>query len=124
MKSLVLFDIDGTLVRKAGPHHREALIEAVHRVTGLKTTTDDVPVQGMLDGDILSQMLASAGQGTDALPAIIEAAQDIYQTSVPDLREKLCPGVAPLLVDFLELLEGVRVLDRSFEARGEQCDVR
>jgi len=29
MKSLVLFDIDGTLVRRAGPLHREVLIEAV-----------------------------------------------------------------------------------------------
>ena len=31
---------------------------------------------------------------------------------------------APLIVDFLELLERVRVLDRALEARGEQCDVR
>ncbi len=31
---------------------------------------------------------------------IIEAAQDIYQDSVPDLRDKTCPGVAPLL-DYL-----------------------
>jgi len=32
--ALVLFDIDGTLVRRAGPHHRQALVDAVHRVTG------------------------------------------------------------------------------------------
>jgi len=25
-RALVLFDIDGTLTRRAGPHHREALI--------------------------------------------------------------------------------------------------
>jgi phosphoglycolate phosphatase len=96
---LILFDIDGTLVRRAGPHHRQALVDAVRLVTGAETTTDGIPVHGMLDPDILSQMLASAGQGTDALPAIIEAAQDIYQTSVPDLRDKLCPGVASLLTD-------------------------
>jgi beta-phosphoglucomutase-like phosphatase (HAD superfamily) len=45
--ALVLFDIDGTLVRRAGPHHREALVEGVRRVTGLVTSTDDIPVQGI-----------------------------------------------------------------------------
>src|ERR1022692_2788549 len=38
--ALVLFDIDGTLVRRAGPHHRQALVDAVRRVTGLETSTD------------------------------------------------------------------------------------
>src|SRR5882724_11301062 len=50
--ALVLFDIDGTLVRRAGAHHREALVEAVRRTVGLETTTDGVPVSGMLDRDI------------------------------------------------------------------------
>jgi beta-phosphoglucomutase-like phosphatase (HAD superfamily) len=47
--ALVLFDIDGTLVRRAGPHHRIALVEAIRRVTRLETTTEGVPVAGMLD---------------------------------------------------------------------------
>src|SRR5215475_8967425 len=55
--ALILFDIDGTLLRRAGPHHREALVEAVRKVTGLETTTDNVPVAGMLDRDILRAML-------------------------------------------------------------------
>ena len=38
--ALVLFDIDGTLIRRAGPHHRQALVDAVRHVTGLETTTD------------------------------------------------------------------------------------
>ncbi len=59
--ALVLFDIDGTLIRKAGPHHRQALVEAARRVTGLETTTENIPVQGMLDRDILGIMLANAG---------------------------------------------------------------
>ena len=42
-KALVLFDIDGTLLRRAGPHHREALAAAVKKVTGIVTTTDGVP---------------------------------------------------------------------------------
>ena len=59
--ALALFDIDGTLLRRAGPHHRQALVDAVRRVTGMETTTDGVPVAGMLDRDILTQMLAKAG---------------------------------------------------------------
>ena len=101
MADLILFDIDGTLVRRAGPHHRQALVDAVLQVTGIETTTDGIPVHGMLDPDILAQMMRAGGideAGISAkMPAIIDAAQDIYQTSVPDLRDKICPGVLPLL---------------------------
>jgi phosphoglycolate phosphatase len=98
---LVLFDIDGTLVRRAGPHHRQALVDAVRQVTGLETTTEGIPVHGMLDPDILARMMQAGGLDDGAIrgamAAVIEAAQDLYQESVPDLRDKLCPGVAPLL---------------------------
>jgi phosphoglycolate phosphatase len=100
-KSLVLFDIDGTLVRRAGPHHREALVEAVRRVTGLETTTDDVPVVGMLDGDILTQMLRNAGASRALIgrnmASMMEHAQRIYARRCPDLRRKVCPGARMLL---------------------------
>ena len=60
-KALVLFDIDGTLTRRAGPHHRDALVEGIRRVTGLDTTTEGIPVQGMLDPVILATMMRRAG---------------------------------------------------------------
>ncbi|MEP6714334.1 MAG: HAD hydrolase-like protein [Terriglobia bacterium] len=103
--NLVLFDIDGTLVRRAGPHHRLALIDAVRKVTGLETTTDGVPVHGMLDPVILTLMMRAAGMADDAIatamPAVIESAQDLYEASVPDLTGKTCPGV----MEFLDSLE-------------------
>jgi phosphoglycolate phosphatase-like HAD superfamily hydrolase len=99
--SLVLFDIDGTLTRGAGPHHRAALESAILEVTGVAATTQGIPVHGMLDPVILTQMLRVAGIGdTEAqrvLPAVIEAAQEHYQTGVPDLRDKLCPGLPAVL---------------------------
>src|SRR5438309_11607526 len=99
--ALVLFDIDGTLIRRAGPHHRQALVDAVRQVTGLETTTDHIPVHGMLDPDILSRMLRDAGaspaQIRRAMPAIIEKAQALYVRRCPDLSEKVCPGVQRLL---------------------------
>lgn len=99
--ALVLFDIDGTLIRKAGGHHRDALVEAVRRVTGLESTTATVPVQGMLDRDILRVMLQNAGAGEElirsAMPALVRRAEWIYGRSCPNLEDRVCPGVRELL---------------------------
>jgi len=100
-RALILFDIDGTLVRRAGPHHREALVYAVARVTGLKTTTEGIPVQGMLDPDIVAVMMRRAGAGAaairDAMPAVLRSAERYYLRVCPVLVEKHCPGVEPVL---------------------------
>lgn len=99
--ALILFDIDGTLIRRAGPHHRQVLVDAVRHVTGLETTTDHIPVHGMLDPDILRRMMRDGGATPalvrGAMPAIIEKAQALYVRRCPDLSEKLCPGVERLL---------------------------
>jgi phosphoglycolate phosphatase len=102
--SLILFDIDGTLVRRSGPHHRQALVDAVRLITGLDTTTEGIPLHGMLDPGILTLMLQSADYEPDriaaALPAIMTAAEDAYEASVPaNLRDKTCPGVPALLTE-------------------------
>lgn len=97
----MLFDIDGTLVRRAGPHHREALVHAVRRVTGMETTTEGIPVQGMLDPDIVSMMMQRAGASRSrtrsAMPEILRAAERYYLRVCPPLHDKHCPGVAVLL---------------------------
>ena len=48
-KALVLFDIDGTLLRRADPHHRDALAAAVRKAAGIEATTEGIAVAGMLD---------------------------------------------------------------------------
>jgi len=100
-KALVLFDIDGTLTRRAGPHHREALVEGIRGVTGLDTTTEGIPVQGMLDPVILATMMRRAGARASeirpAMPAVIRAAERYYLRVCPELRHAHCPGVEPLL---------------------------
>jgi phosphoglycolate phosphatase len=99
--ALVLFDIDGTLIRRAGPHHRQALVDAVRALTGLATTTDHIPVHGLLDPDILTRMMRDAGASQALvrrhLASIILRAQQIYVRRCPDLRAKTCPGVRRLL---------------------------
>jgi len=100
-RALVLFDIDGTLLRRAGSHHRQALIDSVQQVTGIATTTDGVPVSGMLDRDILAKMLANAGVSQTRIrrhmPEMVALAQRIYVRSCPDLRRRVCPGARMLL---------------------------
>jgi phosphoglycolate phosphatase-like HAD superfamily hydrolase len=99
--ALVLFDIDGTLVRRAGPHHREALVQGIRRVTGIETTTEGIPVQGMLDPDIVRVMMRRAGiraaEILGAMPEILRAAERYYLRVCPTLHDKHCPGVVPLL---------------------------
>ncbi len=99
--ALVLFDIDGTLLRRSGPHHRQALVHAVRRVTGLASTTEGIPVQGMLDPVILGLMLRQAGLPAaairEAMPDLLGVAERYYLRVCPPLEDKLCPAVTPVL---------------------------
>jgi phosphoglycolate phosphatase len=101
MDALVLFDIDGTLIRRAGPHHRQALVEAIRKTVSVETTTEGVAVAGMLDRDIIATMMTRAGVRPGvirkAMPAVIRRAQSIYIDSAPDLARKVCPGVRRVL---------------------------
>jgi phosphoglycolate phosphatase-like HAD superfamily hydrolase len=101
VEALVLFDIDGTLIRRAGPHHRQALVEAIRRTVFVETTTEGVPVAGMLDRDILSTMMTRAGmkpkEVRQAMPDVVRRAQSIYVRNSPDLAKKVCPGVRRVL---------------------------
>jgi phosphoglycolate phosphatase len=101
---LVLFDIDGTLVRHTGPYHRQALVGAVRDVAGVETSTEGIPVHGMLDPDILNLMMSAAGidsgQAAGLMPRILARAQEIYEDTAPDLRHCACPGAAKILDEF------------------------
>lgn len=104
----VLFDIDGTLVRKSGPYHRDALSVAAQEVFHVHCTTDGIPVHGMLDQDILTAMLERKGieQPRNRMPELQLAAERYYEKVCPDLRFAVCPGVLPLL----RRLQGKKVL--------------
>lgn len=99
--ALVLFDIDGTLIRRAGPHHRMALVEAIRKTTGFETTTDSIPLHGMLDPVIMTEMLRRAGAPEtlilETMPELVRRAQSMYIRTCPNLERKTCPGVRRLL---------------------------
>lgn len=100
-KALVLFDIDGTLLRRAGPHHKDALVAAVKEITGHDTTFDRIPTGGMLDRDLIRALLRETGARVKDIekwmPAIIHRAQEHYLSSCPELHDKVCPGARELL---------------------------
>lgn len=99
--AIVLFDIDGTLLRRAGPHHKQALVEAVRQVTGLDTSLDRIDTSGMLDRDLIRAMLQEVGaklrQIQRWMPDIVEYAQTHYQLICPELHDRVCPGVPEIL---------------------------
>jgi phosphoglycolate phosphatase len=101
MQTLALFDIDGTLVRRAGPAHKQALVEAVRKVARIETTVDGIPVHGMLDPDILTLMMQAAGAPRrvirEAMPEIVREAERVYLRTCPDLTRKTCPGARAVL---------------------------
>lgn len=96
--TLVLFDIDGTLIRNAGSHHREALAAGIRTVANVQTTLEGVATSGMLDLDLIRLMMLAAGS-TEAdilrlLPRIAAECQTHYVTNcTTDLSDRVCTGV-------------------------------
>jgi phosphoglycolate phosphatase len=98
----VLFDIDGTLIRGAGPHHKEALIEGAHSVVGVRCTLENIDTAGRLDRDLITLMLLNAGVAkrriVPKLTRIMQAVQHHYAAHCQaDFSTKLCPGVSAAL---------------------------
>ncbi len=102
--ALVLFDIDGTLLRGAGPHHKQALIEGIRQVTGVETHLNGVATSGMLDRDLIIHMLRASGYAQRrtraALREIMNACQRAYVANcAPDLSGAVCAGVPEFLAE-------------------------
>jgi phosphoglycolate phosphatase len=105
-KSLVLFDIDGTLLRGAGPHHKASLIEGIRRVTGTLTTLDGVSTAGMLDRDLIASMLRAVGYSERrirmALRPIMGECQNCYVANCTiDLQGNVCVGVLEFITQLI-----------------------
>lgn len=95
---LLLFDIDGTLVR-VNDAGRTALTRAVSALTDRPISTENVSFSGRTDPDIFEAVLAE-----NDLPTSDEAIQDALDAYVETMRRllspdhvRLMPGVRPLL---------------------------
>jgi phosphoglycolate phosphatase len=106
-RALVLFDIDGTLLRGAGVHHKQALIDGIQKVTGLATHLDGIPTSGMLDRDLIAAMLTAAGHPASQIEAAMQKLMDECQSAfsaccTSDLTSMICPGARELLEQLRE----------------------
>jgi phosphoglycolate phosphatase len=101
---LLLFDIDGTLVRRAGAAHADALREAIHEVhhVDVARPRSSISPAGRTDGEIARLLLLDAGVSARSID---EHAGDVraaccanYARLCPaDLSDMLVPGIAELV---------------------------
>jgi phosphoglycolate phosphatase len=99
MKTLLLWDIDGTLINSGGAGMR-ALRVALHTVFGIEGSLEDIDFAGRTDRWIMRQIFAKFG-----LPAVDEnftRLLDGYLAALPgelaDPRAHVLPGVKALLI--------------------------
>ncbi|MGH2632258.1 MAG: HAD family hydrolase [Tepidiformaceae bacterium] len=100
MPTVVLFDIDGTMVKTAGAG-RAALDAAVADVTGVRGALADVPIAGRTDRAILTDALNNAGVAASEQNAVFQRVAEIYLRLLPGqvaaTGGTALPGVAELL---------------------------
>ncbi len=100
---LLLFDIDGTLLRDAADAHRDAIHEALRVVHGVTSPQRrGMEVAGRTDADIARSLLVhagvSAGQIDERADDVRIAACEAYARLCPgDLTAHVVPGIATLL---------------------------
>jgi phosphoglycolate phosphatase len=104
--TLLLFDIDGTLVWRASREHALALREALHEIYGLdpefRPPGPPGSAAGRTDGEIARTLLLAAGHSArlidERATEVREATCAAYaRLCPPDLSDKLLPGIPELL---------------------------
>jgi phosphoglycolate phosphatase-like HAD superfamily hydrolase len=108
---LVLFDIDGTLLRGGTDEHRDALFEALHIVHGVdaRKASRAIAPAGRTDGEIARALLLDLGVSAtridDRADAVREECCRIYARTAPDdLTRAVVPGI-PALLEWLTGLD-------------------
>lgn len=109
---LLLFDIDGTLVKGASDAHATALREALHNIHGINANRIRLAgsAAGRTDGEIARLYLLEAGVSAERIDA-----------RAADVREECCRLYAGLCPTDLSpmLVPGVRDLLESLSARDD-----
>ena len=112
---LILFDIDGTLLKTGDTAHQQALLDAIEQVHRIRASLDGVPLGGMLDSQIVRLALEKQGvvgpQVRESLPELMDAMGRRYRELLDgeDRHDWLLPGVE-MLVDRLQADHALGVL--------------
>lgn len=108
---LVLFDIDGTLLLTSGAGRR-AMIAAIREEVDSADGLSRIRFDGKTDPQIVTELLAAAGEPVPATPARLHAICRRYvellseELERPGARTNIMPGIRPLL-DRLQAEEDV-----------------
>ncbi len=101
---LILFDIDGTILRSGDPTHARSVRLACQEFFAIDATAPipaEVDLSGRTDRRILITLLAAYGvppeQSEPRLPDLFAFMEDYVAREMGQLRERLLPGVAELL---------------------------
>jgi phosphoglycolate phosphatase-like HAD superfamily hydrolase len=115
---LLLFDIDGTLLRRASREHAAALHEAIQEVYGVDTAAigrgpNQTDAAGRTDLEIARQLLLRANVSAlridERLADLREVAGEVYARHVPaDLSATVSEGM-PALLERLHARDDVRL---------------
>jgi phosphoglycolate phosphatase len=106
MKRLILFDVDGTIIRRGDPNHLGAMDYGIHTVfpDAACATIYNVDFDGKVDRLIATEVLAQAGidmsADDPALTEVFNHAGDYYRkrwAEQTDGSKDLLPGVAELV---------------------------
>jgi phosphoglycolate phosphatase-like HAD superfamily hydrolase len=113
---LLLFDIDGTLLRRASREHAAALLQALENIHGVGANTISAhgSAAGRTDGEIARLILLDAGVSAQRID---ERALDV-QEECSRLYATMCPSdLSPTVVDgmpaLLEWLAGIEDVELS-----------
>lgn len=103
MPQVLLFDIDGTLIRPGDPIHQQALLDAIHSVYRIEASLEGVPLGGMLDSQIVRLTLEKYDVPADDVRTGLAETMTIMGKRYVELlgggerRSWLLPGVEELL---------------------------
>lgn len=100
---LVLFDIDGTLIRTGGAGMK-AFARAAELVFGSSEGTKGLRFHGRTDGSLVSEFLRNIGQRDDASnrERFLEAYVFLLDEQLRLHRGEICPGVMELLAELCD----------------------
>lgn len=97
---LILFDIDGTLIRSRGAG-RAALTAALEEVFGAAGPVESYRMDGKTDPRIITDLLTATGlaaeQITPRLPQVYQVMAEKALRIYPTRQMRICAGVNPLL---------------------------
>jgi phosphoglycolate phosphatase-like HAD superfamily hydrolase len=106
LKKLVLFDIDGTLL-KVGSVNRQVLIDALTEVYGTSGSAATHNFAGKMDSAIIFEVLRNAGLGETEIALLFGKARETY---IEMFRSRTSPSDVTLLEGVRELLEELSAL--------------